>query len=248
MRIVDAHAHLGYDVVFDTQVDEQTLLSIAGRYAINTFVVQPFIPRPYLEETIAIHNRIHRLTLTHPGMFYGMVSICPHFYPTDVEKECQRCIKDLHFKGIKIATTAHGVNPSGKSGLHIFEIAQSLCVPVMVHTGGGSFGDPLLLERPAQAFPSVPIIIAHGGGESGIEMSIRLAERYDNVFIEPSWVNLLSMEKMAARLGAKKLMYSSDMPQNTPAALALFRAVFPRESDLEQVFYKTASQLFHLPD
>lgn len=245
MKIFDAHAHLGYDVVFDVEVTEETLLETYRTHGVDGALVQPFLPRPYLEDTRAIHDRIYALTQAQEG-FYGMISICPHLYPQVVEEECARCVRELGFRGVKIATTAHGVNPSGKSGMHIFEIAQSLKIPVMVHTGGGSFGAPHLLEKPARTFPQVPIVIAHGGGEDGVDESIRLARTYDNVFVEPSWINLLSMEKFACALGADKLMYSSDMPQNTPAELAIFRAVFPSESDREKVFYQTACTVFDL--
>lgn len=60
------------------------------------------------------------------------------------------------------------------------------------------------------------------------------------MFVEPSWINLLSLEKMAKALGADKLMFSSDMPQNTPAELAIFRAVFTSREDLAKVLAGTA--------
>lgn len=245
MKIFDAHAHLGTDVVFDVENTEQTLLSTMAGYGVDGALVQPFLSRPYLEDTRAIHDRIHALCLTYPGKFFGMVSICPHLYPEVVEAECARCVRELGFKGIKIATTAHGVNPSGKSGMHIFEIASSLNVPVMVHTGGGNFGAPHLLEAPARAFPQVPIVIAHGGGEDGVAECVRLGRTYDNVFVEPSWINILGIETFARTLGADKLMFSSDMPQNTPAALAIFRAVF-KGADLEKALGKTAMRVFNI--
>lgn len=246
MKIFDAHAHLGYDVVFDVEVTETTLLETYAKYGIDGALVQPFIPRPYLKETQKIHDRIYALTNAYPGRFYGMISICPHLYDQEVEEECERCVRKLGFKGIKIATTAYGVNPSGKSGMHIFEIASQLKIPVMVHTGGDGFGAPHLLEKPAQSFPHVPIVIAHGGGEGGVDETIRLAMTYDNIFVEPSWINLLSMEKFARTIGPDKLMYSSDMPQNTPAELAVFRAVFRCESDLQNVLGGTAAGVFRI--
>lgn len=246
MKIFDAHAHLGYDVVFDVEVNEQTLLDIYARHGVDGALVQPFLPRPYLSETVNIHNRIADFCAEHPGRFWGMISICPHLYPKEVEQECERCVRDLGFKGIKIATTAHGVNPSSKDGLHIFDIARDLNIPVMIHTGGGNFGDVLLLEKPASLYPDVKIVVAHGGGETGVDACIRLAHEHENVYVEPSWINLLSLEKMAAKLGPDKLMFSSDMPQNTPAELAVFRAVFPDENDLDKVLAGTALRVFDI--
>ena len=51
---------------------------------------------------------------------------------------------------------------------------------------------------------------------------------------------------MAAKLGPDKLMFSSDMPQNSPAELAVFRAVFPDENDLDKVLAGTALRVFDI--
>lgn len=67
------------------------------------------------------------------------------------------------------------------------------------------------------------------------------------MFVEPSWINLLSLEKMAKALGADKLMFSSDMPQNTPGGAGhLPRGIYkpgrPCESD-----GGTALRVFDIP-
>ena len=80
-----------------------------------------------------------------------------------------------------------------------------------------------------------------------MDACIRLALEHENVFVEPSWINLLSLEKMAKALGADKLMFSSDMPQNTPAELAIFRAVFTSREDLAKVMAGTALRVFDIP-
>ena len=51
----------------------------------------------------------------------------------------------------------------------------------------------------------------------------------------------------AKALGADKLMFSSDMPQNTPAELAIFRAVFTSREDLAKVMAGTALRVFDIP-
>ena len=52
---------------------------------------------------------------------------------------------------------------------------------------------------------------------------------------------------LSAALGADKLMFSSDMPQNTPAELAIFRAVFTSREDLAKVLAGTALRVFDIP-
>ena len=91
------------------------------------------------------------------------------------------------------------------------------------------------------------VIAMTAHGEGGVDTCIRLAQEHENVYVEPSWINLLSLEKMAAKLGPDKLMFSSDMPQNTPAELAIFRAVFTEEKDLAKVLGGTALRVFDIP-
>ena len=67
--IINAHAHLGYDTVFDEEATEEELLEYYNEYQVNGAVVQPFISRPYLEDTREIHNRIKRFCDNHPGRF-----------------------------------------------------------------------------------------------------------------------------------------------------------------------------------
>lgn len=91
------------------------------------------------------------------------------------------------------------------------------------------------------------VIAMTAHGEGGVDACICLAQEHENVYVEPSWINLLSLEKMVAKLGADKLMFSSDMPQNTPAELAIFHAVFTEEEDLAKVLGGTALRVFDIP-
>jgi uncharacterized protein len=79
--IIDLHVHLGVDVVFDKAVDEAELIRCFNLHGIDGGIVQPYICRPYIEDTRAIHDRIQRLTQSREKRFWGMASINPHFRP-----------------------------------------------------------------------------------------------------------------------------------------------------------------------
>lgn len=246
MKIFDSHAHLGHDVVFDVEVNEQELLSVYKKNNVEGALIQPFICRPYAEDTRRIHDRIFDFVHQNPT-YYGMISINPHLNHDEIETECQRCVRDLGFVGIKIATTAFGCPPDSRDGMHIFEIANKLDIAVMIHTGGGNFGDPTRLIKPVETFKNINIIIAHAGGESGLDISIELAKRYDNIFLEPSWINILGIQKLLKIVGPDKFMYSSDMPQNVDSAFFTFmKACDGNENYMEKILYKTAKTVFDL--
>ena len=54
--IIDAHCHLGRDVVYDFEVTESRLLGTMAENGIGGAIVQPCIARPYLEDTRAAHD------------------------------------------------------------------------------------------------------------------------------------------------------------------------------------------------
>ncbi len=112
-------------------------------YGIDGGLVQPSLPRPYIEDTRAIHDRIHRFTLDTRRRWWGMASIEPHFHSDDYDAEAERCVKELNFVGIKLTPIGHACNPSSRDGMHVFEVCRGLDVPLMIHTGNGiPFADP----------------------------------------------------------------------------------------------------------
>ena len=245
--IIDIHAHLGFDYVFDYELNENDLLQANEKYGVDVAIVQPFIPRPYIEDHMEIHNRIYELCCKYPNKFYGMASINPHFRPDDYDRELMRCVKELGFVGVKITPIAHAANPASKDCMHVFEIADALGIPVMVHTGNGiPFADPVACIPAANAFPKVKLILAHAGGEMFFEQALMLARNYENVFLEPSWLGVLNTRTAVETLGAGKVMFSSDDPENIPVELVKYRTAIRNEKDLDMVLAGTATKVFNL--
>jgi len=243
--IIDVHAHLGEDYVFDLAQGEAQLLDMYDRCGVDKAIVQPFMYRPYLEEMRAAHDRVARFSRDNPGRIYGMASINPHFTWQDYEDEAQRCVKDLGFVGLKISTIGMAVNPSSKDGLHVFEVARALKVPVMIHTGNGApLADPASAWKAIEQFPDVKTVLAHTGGNSMQTQAVMLALKYDNVFLEPSWMPSVCIRAMIETVGADRVMFSSDEADNLPAALSIFRLMAGSEAALEQVLCRTARTVY----
>jgi len=245
--IIDAHAHLGHDCVFDEDVTEEELVSFNNCCGIDCAIIQPLTPRPYIADHRAIHDEIYRLCLKYPGRFKGMVSINPHFRPEDYDGELIRCVKELGFIGVKITPIGHAAHPSSKDCLHVYEISRDLDIPVMIHTGAGApFADPVSLLKAVRMFPNVKFILAHAGTDTMFTQALYLAEEFDHVYLEPSWLNVVSVKAAIDALGANRIMFSSDMPSNVPVELAKYRTILKDEKELEQVMYKTAREVFNL--
>lgn len=244
--IIDVHAHLGYDFVFDEDFDEGPLLHWCKTCQVDCAIVQPAIPRPYIRDTEAIHDRIAAFAGKHRG-FLGMASINPHFAEADYERELLRCVRELGFVGLKISPIGQAANPANRSMTHIYELCRSLQLPLMIHTGLGSpFADPLNVIVPAKAFPEVKFILAHAGSDAFFAGALYVAEHCPNVYLEPSWLNIYSLKEAMERIGAERIMFSSDMPMNIPVELAKYRTVTDDAVLLEQMLSGTARQVFNL--
>lgn len=243
--IIDVHAHLGDDFVFDIAQNEADLLSAYDACGVDKAIVQPFIYRPYLSDMRAAHDRIARLCRTHSGRIYGMASINPHFRPEDYETEAQRCIRDLGFVGLKISTIGTATSPSSRDGFHVFEVARTLKVPVMIHTGTGApLADPISAWAAIAAFPDVKTVLAHTGGNSMQQQAVLLAKQYANVYLEPSWMPSVSIAAMIQTVGADRVLFSSDEVGNLAPALDTFRQMAGSAENLDWVLWKTAREVY----
>ena len=245
--IIDAHAHLGYDFVFDEEATEVELLEWHEKFNIYGAIVQPFISRPYIEDMRKIHDRIYNFSLNNKGRIFGMASINPHIKPEEYELEAKRCVEELGFVGIKITPIAHAAHPATRDGRHVFEVARSLKVPVMVHTGAGApFADPAALFDVIPDFSEIPIVLAHAGTDLLFAQALYLSRTYENVYLEPSWLSILNVRKALKVIGETKLMFSSDHAVNIPVELAKYRTLISGKA-LERVLSGTAVEVFNLP-
>jgi len=245
--ILDVHIHLGEDVVFDEAVTEEELVDHCQIHGVSGGIVQPYLCRPYIEDTREIHDRIARFCRSGNLMLWGMASINPHFRPEDYDAEARRCMEELGFVGIKITPIGHACHPSGKDALHVFEVCRALKVPLMIHTGNGvPFSDPISVQRAVEQFPDVPVVLAHAGSEMHNQQAIYLARIHDNVFLEPSWVGAIAVGNMLKTLGASKILFSSDNIYQIPVELAKYRSVIRDPEELSRVLYGNAVDIYGL--
>ena len=113
--IVDVHAHLGADCVFDEVFTKEELLKKHREHGIDVSIVQPGTCHD-LESIRRQHDDIAELASAYPGQFYGMANPNPHLPDAVYEAELRRCVEELHFVGVKIHTFAHAVHPNGRDG------------------------------------------------------------------------------------------------------------------------------------
>ncbi len=243
--IIDAHAHLGLDEVFDEDFTEEALLESQARNGIDVTLVQPGTVHD-LASAQEQHDDIADLAARHAGRFRGIANPSPHLPAEEYEREVRRCIDGLGFVGLKIHPLAHAVNPLGNHGRRAFALARELAIPVMVHTGAGlPWAAPSLLDPIAQEHPGLQIVVAHGGGMLSAEAGL-LAARRPNVYVEVSWLGGHHVREWVHRLGAQRVLFGSDHAGNAAAELAKFRTAGLTEEELRWVLGGTAAAVFDL--
>jgi len=237
--IIDVHAHLGYDYIFDHDFKKEELLYNLERNNVEKTIVQPALARFYMSEIKKYHDNIAELCREYPGGFYGMASVSPHFKPEDLSDELSRCINDLGFIAIKLTPIGHACSPSSIDGLFLFSEAARLKVPLMVHTGAGApFANPSMLIEPLKKYPDLTVIVAHSGGEQ-FASEARQLSAYPNVYYDTTWLGSNSTRLLIEAAGADKVFFGTDHADNLPTELAKYKSIC-KSGELEKILYKNA--------
>lgn len=245
--IIDVHAHLGRDYVFEEDFAADELLRSQAENAIDLTIVQPALCHD-LDSVCEQHDHIAELVERFPGRFAGMANPNPHLPPDDYRRELMRCIRELGFVGVKLHPHAHSLSPNSRAGRRVFCLAQELGIPVMVHTGAGiPWALPSHIAPVARDFPDVPVVMAHSGHMLMAAEAAEVAAAYSNVFLEASWTGGFLVRGFTRRLGAHRVLFGSDHADNAATELTKFRTAGLTEEELAWCLHKTAASVYALP-
>ena len=135
--------------------------------------------------------------------------------------ELERCVRELGVKGLKLYPTYQHFYPNDNKLFPIYERAQELNIPVMIHTGSSVFpgslmkyGDPLFLDELAVFFPRLKIIQSHAGRGFWYDRAFFLASLHENVYMDITGLppqNLLKYFPELERI-PDKIIFGSDWP------------------------------------
>jgi len=223
LKMVDTHAHLGKCCVFDLATTEEDLLRRMDESGVDATIVQPY---PGAEDASRQHDLIADMCQRNPGRFYGLASLSPHGDHDAYRREVERCVKDLHFVGVKLHTIGHGVNPLSTDGDFVFATGHDLGIPVMVHTGPGvPFALPALCIPAARKYPGLKIVLAHAGFAVFTAEAQVAASVCGNLYLETSWCIVEDIRWMISTIGPDRVMMGSDLPSNVPVEVAKYKAL-----------------------
>ena len=159
-----------------------------------------------------------------PDRLIPMGGVHPRF-----TKDAAAAVRQAHEQGVralKLHPPHMAVEPNaylhGLDALRaLYEEAQRLGMPVMIHTGTSIFpgarsrtGEPMPVDDVAVDFPDLTIILAHGGRPLWMEQAVFLVRRFPQVHMDVSSIPPRRLLHYFPRLAemADKVLYGSDWP------------------------------------
>ena len=246
VRIVDVHTHLGPDRLFGlAPVEPAALVAAMDRAGVDVALA---MPQPGVDDPAGEHDRIAEAAARWPGRIFGMALPDLRARADAYWREAERCIRELGFVAVKFHTAGHAVSPTSDLGKLPFEVASTLGVPLMIHTGFQiPYALPSLAGARASAFPELRVVLAHAGMAPFWYEAVEVARANPNIYLETSWVPVYALQRMVAGLGAARVLFGSDLILNMGVEQAKYAALQLADSDARLVLGGAAERVFNLP-
>ena len=144
----------------------------------------------------------------------------PHLH-TDLGEALHRKVEAEGFQGVKLYPTYQHYHLNDPRIYPLYQAAQDLGIPVLIHTGSSVFkgarlkyGDPLHLDDVAVDFPRLNLVMAHAGRGFWYDRAFFLSRLHANVYMEISGLppaKLMTYFPELAR-NTDKVIFGSDWP------------------------------------
>jgi predicted TIM-barrel fold metal-dependent hydrolase len=168
-----------------------------------------------------------------PQRMRPIANLNPHLH-FPLAEELQRQL-DLGAVALKIHPVHGGFAANDRALYPAYELCRSAGIPVVVHCGTSSFpgsanryADPVLLDEVLRDFPTLNVVLAHGGRGWWYDAAAFLALSRDTVWIELSGLPPRRLPEYYARHNfsrlARRFIFGTDWP-GVPGIAANARAV-----------------------
>jgi len=117
-------------------------------------------------------------------------------------------------KGIKLHPWLQGFSVTESYMAGIGEVASELSLPIVFHDGTPPSSSPTQIAEFADAFPSVSVVLGHGGLHDLWMEAAAVAAARDNVYVIPSGVPSGSVGAVVREVGYQKILFGSDLGYN----------------------------------
>lgn len=193
-RIIELQEALGIDRTVVLSVAPSDYTRYGKRGTVDLGQVTDVGGEPTIDKA---NDYIAALTRMYPGRLIGMASVNPRYRGPDAAvRELRRSVQDLGLSGLKLYPMYdRWALDDEQHAVPVFDAAQELGVPVMVHMGNTpvadtvlSYGHPLPMDEIAKRFPELRLLICHAAFPWTAE-ALAVASRHEHVYMDLSYFN-----------------------------------------------------------
>ena len=279
MPVIDIHVHIqplemfkpqnlaliqrgrkDYGRIVEFTQNPAAFLSFMDEVGVERVGLINYVSPDIIGFTAEVNDWVARYASADPRRLIAFGSVHPRFIE-DAGREVERLAK-LGIRGLKLHPSHQIVAPNAyREGMAklgaIYERAQSLGLPVMIHTGTSIFpgarnlyAQPMLVDDVAVDFPDLTILLAHGGRPLWMNEAFFLVRRHPNVFLELSGIPPQRLMEYFPRLEevAEKSIFGTDWPGPGVPEIAgnirKFQALPISAEAQRKILYDNAARLF----
>jgi len=202
--IFDAHMHIGGVFgIFTANICAEHMLSIMDDFNISYGFVTA--ASSSLNHNLKLINEVSKF----PNRLFGFYWVNPK--RSSILDEVSKAL-DYGFVGVKFRPETDGYNLFNISLLDpILSYACKMGMLVYIHCSGYGASHPNALRLICSTYPELKVIIGHMA--QGSVDAIRVAEDFDNVFLETStYRGFKVIEYAVNRIGSDRVLFGSDYP------------------------------------
>lgn len=208
--MIDAHLHLGKDLIYDIDINLDEILEAMTKYGLEKVVLYPANSNISLETEREKHQMILEALKKYPNKFYGICQVNPHYEGNVFEEEVKKYI-DVGFKGLSVNSQVHGWDPKSRYGKRVFNLARDLKIPLFISVGIGlPLGLPIKLYELIKEYSDIKVVLVHAGKSAFASQVHVLASEFQNVYLETSLgFNMREIKKSVKKYGANRIIMAS---------------------------------------
>lgn len=209
--MIDAHLHIGQDLVYDGKdTTEDMILDVLERCQLSGVVIYPGNSNISKDVEREKNKEVLELFSKYPDFIWGLCQINPNYEKEEYLQEILN-YKRQGFLGINVNPQIHGWDPGSHHGEVVFSSAREAGMPLFIHVGIGlPLGQPIKLINLCKKYPDVSVVLVHAGKSyCGSQCDI-VAEECENVYLETSMgPNMRLLKKYVETYGADRIIMGS---------------------------------------
>lgn len=239
MKKIDAHSHIGdFGGWAKVAIDIDKLIKQMDEYEIEKVVLCG--TGAHDNENVAnaykkYKDRVLPIVYTNP--YEGKVAV----------EKIYHYVNNENFCGIKLSPLKDAYVADSEILDPIMKAAEDLNIPVFIHCGHPPYSLPWSIALLAERFPKVKVVMIHMGHGHGvyIDASLKMARRYNNLYLEMSGMSMESKIREAYEtVGSDRILFGTDAPFHHPSIeIQKVLTCGLDEEALKDIFYNNINKL-----